>query len=94
MENQKAEQEVSALMTGMTLVGLLVPALLVWAAGRFQTLALKLVEVGVLERSERVVLEISNGIGLDAGRILMVAGIVLLAGMLLVRLSKLFSVKS
>lgn len=94
MENQKAEQEVSALMTGMTLVGLLVPALLVWVAGRFETVALRLVEIGVLERSQRVVLEVSNGIGLDTGRILMAAGTVLLAGILLVRLVKLFSAKS
>lgn len=78
MENQKAEQEVSALMTGMTLVGLLVPALLVWAAGQFKSLALYLVQMGVLEKSERVIWNFADGAGLDLGRILMLAGVVLL----------------
>lgn len=78
MENQKAEQEVSALMTGMTLVGLLVPALLVWAAGQFKSLALYLVQVGVLEQSDRVIWDFADGAGLDLGRILMFTGVVLL----------------
>lgn len=85
MEKQKAEQEVSALITVMTLVGMIFPVALVWVAGRFQALTQRLVEVGILEQSERVVLEISSGIGFDIGKLFILIGLTLVMVTLVVK---------
>lgn len=86
MDKKKAEEEVSALITVVSLLGLIVPFLLVWATGRFQALSQRLVEIGVLEQSDRVVLEISNDVGLDTGRLLILIGIILLTGIFVIRI--------
>ncbi|WP_237189263.1 hypothetical protein [Rothia nasimurium] len=87
MENKKAEEEVSALITGVMLLGSLVPAAIVWVALRFTDLSNYLLDLGVLERSERVVVEISGGVGLDLGRLLIWIGFVLLVLVLIINLS-------
>lgn len=78
MEDKKAEQEVSALLTGINLLGMMIPAALLWISGRFTALVGYLVSVGVMERSSRVVWVLSDGAGLDLGRLLILLGVSLL----------------
>lgn len=94
MDNKKAEQEVGALITGITLLGMVFPLLLVWSVGRFHILSQRLVEIGVLEQSERVVFEISNGIGLDIGKLFILSGLILLIGVLTIRIIRIYFAKN
>lgn len=74
MENKKAEEEVSALITGVMLIGMVIPVGLVWLATRLSMVTDYLVDLGVFERSERVILALSDDAGLDIGRILIACG--------------------
>lgn len=74
MENKKAEEEVSALLTGITLIGIAIPAFMLWLGGRFSATTDYLVGVGILERSERILWPMHGDVGLDAGRICILIG--------------------
>lgn len=79
MDNKKAEEEVSALITGFTLLGFILPVVLIWLVGKMTQVATYLEKIDLLERSERVVVNVFDGAGLDAGRLMIVAGIAIIA---------------
>lgn len=83
MDNKKAEEEVSALLTGMMLIGLAIPAVMLWIAGRFSAVSEYLVSKGILERSERVLWALHGDVGLDMGRVFILVGLSLLLGIAL-----------
>lgn len=79
MNNKKAEEEVSALITGFTLLGFIFPVVLVWLVGKIAQVAIYLEKIGLLERSERIVVDVFYGAGLDTGRLMIVAGVAIIA---------------
>lgn len=79
MDKKKAEEEVSALITGVTLLGLVLPAAAVWAAAKSASVTSYLVSLGILERSRRVIWSIGDGVGLDLGRCMVFGGLILLS---------------
>lgn len=83
MDKHKAEQEVSALVAGMTMISMVVPVLLTWAFVQFGNIASYFVQVGALEQSDRVILNVFDGAGLDLGRVLILGGVLLLFGTLI-----------
>lgn len=78
MNDEQAQQEISVITFSLTLISLMLPVVTVWLAGKFTSVTVWMLEHGLLEKSERVVWALHDGIGLDLGRILILAGLSLL----------------
>lgn len=85
MDKKKAESEISALITGISIIGLAFPVITVWILENFSRVASYLLSVGILERSERIVWQLSDGIGIDHGRLFMLSGFIILTCTLLAK---------
>lgn len=84
MDKKKAEEEVSAIITGTILIGIILPAILAWLFIKISVVERYLVDIGILESGERVVWRVGESAGLDLGRILIILGLIIL-GMVFTR---------
>lgn len=78
MDKKKAEEEISALITGLMILGMVVPVVMVSLVGKLSSVSSYLVSVGVLEQGGRVLWYVSDDSGLDLGRLLILSGVFIL----------------
>lgn len=74
MDSKQAQEEISVITMSLTLIGLILPGAGIWLVTKMQAVTLWMLEKGLLERSDRVVWVLQDGIGLDIGRILILIG--------------------
>lgn len=77
-DTQKAQEEVSTIIFLLGAGSALLTGLGAFILGKIKAVALWALDQGILEKSDRVLVELYNGIGLDLGRILIITGILLL----------------
>lgn len=94
MDIKRAHEEITVITFGLTMAGLMAPAVVAYLLGRWGAATVWLLEYGLLEKSERVVWSLHDGIGLDLGRILMLVGVSLLLMVGLFWLGKVMMVAS
>lgn len=77
-DTKKAQEEVSTIMFLLGAGSVLVAGLGTFLLGKIQAVAVWALGHGFLEKSDRVLVKLYDGIGLDLGRIFIVAGVLLL----------------
>lgn len=77
-DTKKAQEEVSTIMFLLGAGSALVAGLGTFLLGKIQAVAVWALGHGFLEKSDRVLLALHNGIGLDLGRIFIIIGVLLL----------------
>lgn len=82
MDKKKSQEEISALITGVTLIAVIFPPFIFWATNQYAVTLEYFVSVGLLEEGDRVIFEFIDGAGIDLGRILILVG----AGLLFISL--------
>lgn len=88
LSKQESQEQLSTMMSIFTIVGLIIPGLMVWGISKLHVVTAWLLERGILERSDRVMWSFNDGVGLDLGRICMLAGISLLVAVGLLWVAK------
>lgn len=78
LSKQESQEQLSTMMSIFTIVGLIIPGLMVWGISKLHVVTAWLLERDILERSDRVMWSFNDGVGLDLGRICMLVGISLL----------------
>lgn len=78
LSKQESQEQLSTMMSLVTIIGLIIPGLIVWGMSKLHVVTAWLLDKGMLEQSGRVIWIFNDGAGLDLGRILMLTGISLL----------------
>lgn len=88
LSKQESQEQLSTMMSLVTILGLIIPGLIVWGMSKLHVVTAWLLDKGMLEQSDRVIWSFNDGVGLDLGRICMLVGISLLVAVCLLWIAK------
>lgn len=88
LSKEESQEQLSTFMSLITIGSLIIPGLLIWATSKLHVVTAWLLKNGIVEQSDRVIWSLSDGAGLDLGRICILVGISLLIAVCMFWLAK------